>query len=305
MELEAGKMGRRTPDDAMSGVTMRTRLSLSVRGKRLLRELRRLRDERRMSPEDVAGQLGWHKTKLYRIERGESRLILDDLDELLELYGVRSPERESLFQLGKDAWKRGWWLAYRDLYQGESFFVMENDAARIGIYSPSQLPGLFQTEDYARVVIRTMLPEASAEEVERQAAARIERQGILARKEPPQVHAVLDEVALLRGVQPESVQWEQLERLAELGERPNVTIQIVPLSAGLYIGQWGQFTLFEFPDVEDPPVAYQEGVFGDVYVEDPVDLARYKVSAAHTRDVALDPVSSLALIKKLAKESRR
>lgn len=282
---------------------MRTRLSLSVRGKRLLRELKRLRDERRMSPEDVAGQLGWHKTKLYRIERGESRLILDDLDELLELYGVRSPERESLFKLGKDAWKRGWWLAYRDLYQGESFFVMENDAARIGIYSPSQLPGLFQTEDYARVVIRTMVPEATKEEVERQVTARMERQGILARKEPPQVFAVLDEIALRRGVQPDSIQREQLAKLIELSQRPNITIQVIPLNAGLYMGQWGQFTLFEFPDAEDTPVAYQEGLFGDVYVEDPGDLARYKVSAAHTSDTALNPTESLALIEKLAEES--
>ncbi|MEV6818761.1 DUF5753 domain-containing protein [Nocardiopsis dassonvillei] len=283
---------------------MRTRLSLSVRGKRLLRELRRLRDERRMSPEDVAGQLGWHKTKLYRIERGESRLILDDLDELLELYGVRSPERESLFQLGKDAWKRGWWLAYRDLYQGESFFVMEDDAAKISVYASSLIPGLFQTEDYARAVIRVMVPEATDQELERQVAARIERQGILARDAPPQVLAVLDEAALRRGVLPASVHKRQLERLVELCERPNVTVQVVPLVAGVYMGQWGQFTIFEFPDKEDTPVAYQEGLFGDVYVEDAEDLARYRLAAAKTCDAALAPQESRELIEKMTKEIR-
>ncbi|GAB2489570.1 DUF5753 domain-containing protein [Nocardiopsis aegyptia] len=283
---------------------MRTRLSLSVRGKRLLRELRRLRDERQMSPEDVAGQLGWHKTKLYRIERGESRLILDDLDELLELYGVRSPERESLFKLGKDAWKRGWWLAYRDLYQGESFFVMENDAAKISVFATNLLPGLLQTEEYAREVIRVMVPGATSDELARQVAARIERQGVLSRPTPPQFLAVLDEASLTRPVSSKDVHDAQLRALIELGKRPDITIQVVPLHAGVYMGLWGQFTIFEFPDEEDAPVAYQEGLFGDVYVEDSDDLARYKLAASKTRDVALSPADSLALIEKLSKESR-
>lgn len=282
---------------------MRTRLSLSVRGKRLLRELRRLRDEREMSPEVVAGQLGWHKTKLYRIERGESRLILDDLDELLELYGVRSPERESLFQLGKDAWKRGWWLAYRDLYQGESFFVMENDAAKISVYAPNLLPGLLQTEDYARAVIRVMDPSSADAEVERQVSARVERQGILARSEPPHVSVILDEVVLRRGVTSTETNRNQLQHLLELSKRRKISIRVVPFSAGMYMGQIGQFTIFEFPDAEDHPVAYQEGFFGDVYVECPVDIDRYILAAARCRDVALSTADSRTLIESLLKES--
>ncbi|WP_304453817.1 DUF5753 domain-containing protein [Nocardiopsis sp. YSL2] len=282
---------------------MRTRLSLSVRGKRLLRELRRLRDERRMSPEDVAGQLGWHKTKLYRIERGESRLILDDLDELLELYGVRSPERESLFKLGKDAWKRGWWLAYRDLYQGESFFVMENDAARISVFAPNLLPGLLQTEEYAREVIAALDPQGQDAEVERQVAVRIERQGILARSKPPELIAVLDEGVLRRAVGDPRVQRDQLSRLVELAERPNVHLRVVPFGAGVYMAQSGQFTIFEFPDPEDAPVVYQEGLFGDVYVEDSADVARYRLAAAKTAGVAMDTDASLTLMRGLLKET--
>ncbi len=296
-------MNRRTVNDAPSGVSMRTRLSLSVRGKRLLRELRRLRDERRMSPEDVAGQLGWHKTKLYRIERGESRLILDDLDELLELYGVRSPERESLFKLGKDAWKRGWWLAYRDLYQGESFFVMENDAARISVFAPNLLPGLLQTEEYAREVIAALDPQGQDAEVERQVAVRIERQGILARSKPPELIAVLDEGVLRRAVGDPRVQRDQLSRLVELAERPNVHLRVVPFGAGVYMAQSGQFTIFEFPDPEDAPVVYQEGLFGDVYVEDSADVARYRLAAAKTAGVAMDTDASLTLMRGLLKET--
>lgn len=282
---------------------MRTRLSLSVRGKRLLRELRRLRDERQMSPEDVAGQLGWHKTKLYRIERGESRLILDDLDELLELYGVRSPERESLFQLGKDAWKRGWWLAYRDLYQGESFFVMENDAAKISVYAPNLLPGLLQTEDYARASIQAMHTTGDVEEMARQLSVRIERQDILTRKNPPEVLAVLDEVVLRRSVLDGEVHHRQLDRLIELNQKPNITIQVIPFSAGMYTGQSGQFTVFEFPDPQDAPVAYQEGLFGDVYVENSEDVARYTLAAARFREAALDTGASTEFIRDLLKET--
>ena len=280
---------------------MRTRLSLSVRGKRLLRELKRLRDERQMSPEDVAGRLGWHKTKLYRIERGESRLILDDLDELLELYGVRSPERESLFKLGKEAWKRGWWLAYRDLYQGEGFFVMENDAAKISVYASNLLPGLLQTEDYARASIQAMHETGDPEEMERQLSVRIERQGILAREQPPQVLTVLDEAVLRRTVLDTAIHRAQLSRIIELSQSPHITIQVVPFTRGIHTGQAGQFTVFEFPDPEDPPVAYQEGLFGDVYVEDPSDVGRYTLAAARFREKALTPGASVAFINDLLK----
>ncbi|CAM3899834.1 helix-turn-helix transcriptional regulator [Nocardiopsis rhodophaea] len=283
---------------------MRTRLSLSVRGKRLLRELRRHRMEREMSPEEVARRLGWHKTKLYRIERGESRLILDDLEELLELYGVRSPERESLFQLGRDAWKRGWWLAYRDLYQGESFFVMENDAAKIGFYAPNLLPGLLQTEDYARCLIRAAHPDMADDAIQRQVQVRMERQAILTRRKPPRILAVMDEGVLRRTVGGETTYKKQLEHLLELGKRPNVDLHVIPFQAGEHMGQEGQFTLFEFPDPEDPPVAYQEGLFGDVYVEDVADMSRYMLAAEKSLDAALSKAETVAFIERLAKETR-
>ncbi|MBE3001501.1 helix-turn-helix domain-containing protein [Nocardiopsis sp. HNM0947] len=282
---------------------MRTRLSLSVRGKRLLRELKRLRTERGMSPEDVAGQLGWHRTKLYRIERGQSRLILDDLDELLELYGVRSPERESLFKLGKEAWKRGWWLAYRDLYQGESFFVMENDAARISFHAPTLLPGLLQTEHYARRIIRTMDPICDDDEVERQVSARVERQGVLSRADPPIVTAVIDEGVLRRSSGSRVTDREQLQHLLHLSQFPHIDLRVVPFSSGVYMGQAGQFTVFEFPDDGDSPVAYQEGLFGDVYVEDSDDLARYTLARTESLGAALNPQETQALLSDLLKEN--
>lgn len=94
------------------------RYSLSVRGRRLLRELRAIRESRDLSPEQVAKRLGWSRSKIYRVENGESRLILEDLELLLNVYGVPSPQAEALGKLCREAWKRGWWLAYSDMYKG-------------------------------------------------------------------------------------------------------------------------------------------------------------------------------------------
>lgn len=97
--------------------------------------------------------------------------------------------------------------------------------------------------------------------------------------------------------------YGQLSRLIELNQTPNITIQVIPFSSGVYMGQEGQFTIFEFPDAEDAPVAYQEGLFGDVYVEDSTDVARYTLAAARFREVALDASASTEFIRGLLKET--
>ena len=148
-----------------------------------------------------------------------------------------------------------------------------------------------------------MEPLCSDAEVERQVAARVERQGVLSRTDPPEVTAVLDEVVLRRGTSSTDIDQAQLQHLLELSQRPQITLQVVPFSAGTYMGQVGQFTIFEFPDEEDSPVAYQEGLFGDVYVEDPADLTRYTLAGAKSRDVALSPQDTRALMTDLLKEN--
>lgn len=277
------------------------KFSLTVRGRRLLRDLKAMRESLGLLPEDVAGRLGWHRSKIYRIEKGESRLILDDLYELLDVYGVRSPKQEALIQLGRDAWKRGWWLAYSDLYVG-SYFVVEDDASKITFHALHLLPGLFQTKEYAHALIGATHPESGGEAIERRVEARMLRQGLLTRESPPQITAIIDEAIPRRRIGGAETARDQLHRLIELAGRPNIDIRVVPFSVGAHAGLDGQFSILTFPDKEDPPVAYQEGLFGAVFTEAVQDVTRYTLAADIALQAALSPTDSTALIAQIAKE---
>jgi transcriptional regulator with XRE-family HTH domain len=262
-----------------------------------------MREGLNLTPEDVANRLGWHRTKIYRIEKGESRLILDDLYELLDVYGIRSPQQEALIQLGRDAWKRGWWLAYSDLYAEGSYFVVEDAASKITFQSLHLLPGLFQTKEYAHALIQATHPEESVDDIARRVEARIARQQLLSRKHPPHITAIIDEAILRRQVGGADITRDQLRRLVEIADLPNITIHVVPFSAGAHAGIDGEFTILDFPDEEDPPVVFQEGLFGDVFVEAGTDVARYTLAADKALAAALPPADSAALITRIAKDT--
>jgi transcriptional regulator with XRE-family HTH domain len=278
------------------------KFSLTVRGRRLLRDLKTLRENLGLSPDEVGKRLGWHRAKIYRIEKGESRLILDDLYELLDVYGVRSPRRESMIQLGRDAWKRGWWLAYSDLYKGGSYFVVEDAASSITFQALHLLPGLLQTPEYAHALIQAAHPEESPSDVRRRVEVRLARQQLLRREAPPEITAIIDEAVLLRHIGGADVTKQQLNHLIDLVEHSNINICVVPFSAGAHGGMDGQFTILEFPDEEDLPVAFQEGLFGDVFVESDNDLARYTLAADLALRAALPPDESVAVIVRIARE---
>src|SRR6202050_175958 len=171
--------------------------SPTVRGRRLMRELKRLREASGLSPDEVAQRLDFSKSKLYRIENGRSRVDADDLEDMLDLYDVRSPERDALIALGRDSRRRGWWTSYKDVFTG-SYVGLESEAARIQA-APHSGPGVFQTQDYARAVIAATGAWLDPAETERRVTARVARQhAVLGRDNPPEIHAVLDEAALHR-----------------------------------------------------------------------------------------------------------
>jgi transcriptional regulator with XRE-family HTH domain len=276
--------------------------SPTVRGRRLMRELTRLRQGQGLSLEMAARRLDFSKSKLYRVENGRSRITLDDLEDMLDLYAVRSPQREALVQLGRDARKRGWWTAYSDVFTG-SYVGLEYEAARIQV-NAHIVPGFLQTEDYARAVIFATRPTLEAGEVDRRVSARTARQqALFARNEPPQIHVVLDEVALRRQVGGPQVTSAQLEALAEASARPGGTVQVLPFANGANAGMEGEFVILAFPDPEDPPIAYVEGLMGDVYLESEADLAVYSLAWTHVVNAALSPGESTSMIRKIAKES--
>jgi transcriptional regulator with XRE-family HTH domain len=275
--------------------------SPTVRGRRLIRELGRLRHDSGLSMEAAAQQLGWSLSKLYRLENGRSRITTDDLEDMLDLYGVRSPRREALIQLGRDARRRGWWTAYTDIFTG-SYISMEAEAASIRV-NAHVVPGLFQTPGYAHEVIRRTRPAITVEDAERRVAARTARQDALfSRLQPPQVHVILDEAVLHRQVGGPPVMRQQLTALAETATWPNAIFQVLPFAAGANAGMDGHFVILAFPDAEDPPVAYVEGLMGDVYVEAAEEVDRFSLAWTHLVTQALDPADSAAMIRTLAKE---
>jgi transcriptional regulator with XRE-family HTH domain len=281
---------------------MRMDHSPTVRGRRLMRELKRLREASGMGPDEVAQRLDFSKSKLYRIENGKARVDHDDLEDMLDLFDVRSPERDALVALGRDSRRRGWWTTYKDVFTG-SFVGLESEAARIQVASHI-VPGLLQTADYARAVISGTRPALDADEAERRVVARTARQdAVLGREDPPEIHVVLDEAALHRIVGGADVMAGQLAALAKASTQPGVTLQVMPFAAGANAALEGDFVILAFPDPEDPPVAYAEGLFGDLYLESKEEVDRHSLAWTYLLDKALSPAESAAMISLLAKEN--
>jgi transcriptional regulator with XRE-family HTH domain len=276
--------------------------SPTVRGRRLMREVKRLREASGLSPDEAAQRLDFSKSKLYRIENGKSRIDHDDLEDMLDLYDVRSPDRDALVVLGRDSRRRGWWTTYKDVFTG-SYVGLESEAASIQVASHI-VPGIFQTPDYAHAVITETRPNLAADEAERRVIARTARQqAVLGRDNPPEIHVVLDEAALHRKVGGEEVMMQQLAGLAKASSQPGVTLQVLPFAAGASAALEGDFVILAFPDPEDPPVAYAEGLFGDLYLESKEELDRYCLAWSHLLDKALSPAASTAMISELLKEN--
>lgn len=275
----------------------------TVRGRRLIREIVRVRKASGLSMETAARRLGWSGSKMYRLENGRSRISTDDLQDMLDLYGVRSPQREALIRLGRDARKRGWWTGYSDVFTG-SYISMEAESASIRI-NAHLMPGIFQVPGYAHEMIRRTRPAISTEDAERRVTARTARQDALFGKEdPPEVHVIVEESVLHRQVGGPAVMRQQFTALTEMAAWPNITLQVLPFTAGANAGMEGHFVILAFPDPQDPPVAYVEGLMGDVYVEAGEEVDKFSLAWTHLVTQAADPDQSAAMIRTLAKENQ-
>ena len=275
----------------------------TVRQRRLAQALRELRHEAGLTQDTVAARMGWHSSKLFRLENARSpRVDWLDVRELMDLYGVTSPHREALIQLARDARMMGWWTPYRDVFTG-SYVALEDEASVMRLYYPELIPGLLQTEHYARAVIRAVRPGYDEESVERRVMARLARQkALLDREAPPELICVLNEAVLRRQAGDAHVRAGQLRALADAAERPHLTIQVLPFSAGAHAGLEGGFVLIEFPSEQDPDVVYVEGIMGDLYLESVEEVKRYQSAFERIRTIALGPQETLTLISALARE---
>ena len=270
----------------------------SVRGRQLAAELRRLRDAATLTGEEAAAQLGWSPSKISRIETGQTAPSPADLRRVLDLYEVTGTQRGRLELLGQSAGQRGWWDAYADTLGPEytALIALEAEAESVRWYSPMLVPGLLQTERYAREVIRSGLLIAPPGEVERRVQVKMNRQRVLARDTPLLLDVVLDEAAILRPVGDAAVMREQLAHLARIAGQPGVNLQMLPLAAGPHPATTGEFTILRFPDLIAPDVVYLENMTSDLYVEREADVYRYAMAFDRLRAIALGPDDSAALI---------
>jgi transcriptional regulator with XRE-family HTH domain len=281
----------------------------TVRNRRLATELRRLRERAELTGDDVADRLGWSASKVSRLENARQAPRLGDVRSLLDLYGVEGSYREQLLQLARDAVRKGWWEAYSDALPEPyaSYIGLEMEAEEILQWETQVIPGLLQTEAYASAVeqwshsIEVIPPSRVDARVE----TRLTRQSVLTRERPLRLSLVLDEATLLRRYGDAAVMREQLEHLVTLGERPNVTIQVLRLDGPHPIAT-GSFTLLQFPQVggiKFHDVIYIEHQNGCSYLEEETETYRHRLSFERLSAEALTPAESMELISGTARDA--
>jgi transcriptional regulator with XRE-family HTH domain len=273
----------------------------TVGSRRLAIELKQFREASEMTGEQVAEQMGWSIAKVYRIEGDKVRVLVRDVQRLLRLYGVQGAQHDAVIELAKLARVKDWWQQYSGaIPEWFQFYVgLEAAAAARRGYESELVPGLMQTEGYARAIMSTA-PAPDTDEVDRQITVRMERQKRLTAADPLTVWVVLNEAVIRRAVGGERVMATQLAHLAELSELKNATVQILPYSVGAHPAMHGSFAIMEFPEAVDPDVVYLEAQTGALYLEGTEDVRRYSLMFDYLRAQALDPGASRDLIAQLA-----
>ncbi|MBO0805985.1 MAG: helix-turn-helix domain-containing protein [Nocardiopsaceae bacterium] len=278
--------------------------SPSMRRRRLAAELRRLRTDVRLTVDDVAGRLQWPASKVSRIENRQVGVSTRDLRKMLDLYQVQDQAyRAQLLEMGRRATERGWWQSYSGLLPALGNLIgLEAEAATIRTYEPELIPGLLQTADYARAVIRAWYPGDTMEQIDRRVEVRLERQEALMRTDPspPKVSVVLNEGALARRVGSPEIMRAQLEHLMRERDRANVVIQVLPFSTGEHPAMVGPFTMLTFLDPADPGVVNVENVLGALAMEQPEEIRAYEEVWGALQARAVSPDDSRAIIKTYA-----
>jgi hypothetical protein len=249
--------------------------------------------------------MDWSLSKLIRIENGTVGISTNDLKAILSYYEITDDKSTAeMLGLARGARERSWWSGYRDApprliqlieYESASFIIRN--------FQPMLIPGLLQTEEYATTMIRNLFPQVPADEVKLRVEIRMKRQQLLRQQEMPLMFFILDEAAIRRVVGGREAMRRQLQRLLDESEKPTVTIEIVPFSAGAHPGMQGPFMLFEFPDAADDDALYLEGP-DDVRLnrDDAEEISRFRDRFEVLRDLSLGPEGSRDLLRQLLGE---
>lgn len=273
--------------------------SPTVRQRELGKRLRELRNQHNMTVEEVAENLLCSATKISRLETGARRPNPRDVRDLCRLYSVDEPTTAELMSLAQGAREHGWWTQYEDL-DLDPYIGLEQDATAITCFSVYYVPGLLQTADYARAVIKAIAPKMAPDIHRQRVEVRMRRQLVLEEEPPPRYHVLLDESVLYRRVAGSAVMVAQLDRVLEAQVRGKATIQVIPFDIGAYAGADGYFVLLEFDEDSGlSPVVFIEGLSSNKYLERDADVDRYRETIEYLRNLALSPHDSTQRITEI------
>jgi transcriptional regulator with XRE-family HTH domain len=285
----------------------------TVPRRQLGRYLRDLRNAAGLTVRDAARGLEWSEAKMWRIETGQTSLRSLDVEAMCRIYGARSDMTAALMGLARETKARGWWQAYGDAVPEwfDLYVGLEAAASRLSLYEQELVPGLLQTEDYARTLITADHPEEGSEGAERRVRLRMARQALVSRSiDPPALQVALNESVLRWPVGGPTVMAAQLERLAAASELPNVSLRVVPFSAGFHPGILsGSFNILRFPlngngADSEPPTMYADLYTGALYLDKPQEIEHYSGTFTGIWQHALDEPSSRELIRQAAEVLR-
>ncbi|MEV6344280.1 helix-turn-helix transcriptional regulator [Actinoplanes sp. NPDC051851] len=286
---------------------MTQRQSPTVRRRRLALTLRQLRTAAGLTSGEAARRVDHDSSWLSRIENAEVRPHPNDVRALLSLYQISGEQAEAVIAVARQAKQRGWWQHYTDVLPNwfATFVGMESEASVIRTYECQMVPGLLQTEDYARAAFRGAPVPMRDEEVERQVALRMDRQAILASDDPPLLRVVIDEGAVRRLVGGPAVMKAQIDRLIGDSQRTHIQVQLLPYTAGF--GFDGSFVILDFPplpapypDAAEDRMVYVDTLTGALYLERPAELSAYSAAYEQLQALALGPAESRDKLGKIA-----
>src|SRR5215469_448386 len=268
-------------------------------------QLRRLREAAGVSRDDAGYHIRASGSKISRLELGRVSFKERDVSDLLEFYGVDPEQKDQLIQLTREANATPWWQKYREVVPDwfQVYVGLEEAATLIRVYEVQFVPGLLQTEEYARAVVQQGSPSLTPDEVDSRVSVRLGRQQkLLGRQDPPRVWAIVDEAALRRPMGGRDVLAGQVKRLMEAVSEPNITLQVMPFKYGGHAAEGGAFTIMRFPEADLPDMVYMEYLTGAHYIEKPDEVERYAAVMERLSVAGTSPEKTRDILNEILRE---
>ena len=270
-------------------------MSPTVRQRELGARLRELRTGLGLTVPDAAVRLSCSAARIREIESGARRASTREVRDLCQAYGLGEPETTALVDLSRQAHEPSWWTHYEDL-KLSPYIDLEHGASAITAFSMYWVPALMQTDSYARAMITGIARKIEPPILQYRTEARLRRQDLLGREQPPRYRALVDEAVLHRRVGGASVMTEQLDKMLKLARDGKAALQVIPFAAGAHASADSNFEFLEFADAALPTVVFVEGLYSNSYQERPEEVARYREAIEYLSEQSLSPQDSLDLI---------